>query len=152
MLQSLPHQGYRKVGQADCARFALLAQFRKFPQRPFQRHVRTGPVHQKQIDIVRLQEAQALVHLERDVRLRRRLGMQELGRHPDVGARDRRTRQCLPDRLLVAVVPGCVDVAVAFSERRFDEGAAGIAGVAQRPEADTGHRVFPYEFFFHVSV
>jgi hypothetical protein len=41
---------------------------------------------------------------------------------------------------------------VALGERRFDERAAGIADVAQRPEADTGHRVLPYEFFFHARV
>jgi hypothetical protein len=41
---------------------------------------------------------------------------------------------------------------VALGERRFDERAAGIADVAQRAEADTGHRVLPYEFFFHARV
>ena len=104
---------------------------------------------QEEIDILRLQKAEAFVQLKTDVRLGRCLGMQELCRDPDVITRDRRAGQCPPDLLLVAVEPGCVDVPVALGERRFDELAAGIADGAQRPKADTGHRVLPYEFLFH---
>ena len=44
-----------------------------------------------------------------------------------------------------------VDDSRSARQPRFDEGTAGITGVAQRPEADAGHRVLAYEFVFHNS-
>ena len=44
-----------------------------------------------------------------------------------------------------------VDDTRSAGKRRFDESTAGITDVAQRPEADAGHRVLAYEFVFHNS-
>jgi len=100
----------------------------------------------EQIDIVRLQQAQALVQLVSDVRLRRRLGIRSLV-VTQMSPRGPKYGPMPPDRLLVAVVPGCVDVAVALSERRFDEVLPASPTLAQRPKPIPGHRVLSTSFF-----
>lgn len=86
---------------------------------------RAGPVHEVQVHVIQPEVLQAVVDGLGDMLVP---GIVQLGRHPDLAARDARGSDPFPDLLLIAVGVSRVNVAIAALKRGLD-GSGHLAGL-----------------------
>ena len=102
-----------------------------------ERHLRIGPVNEKEVDLLDAEPVEALVERRRD-HLRPQPVRPDLGGDEDVPARNSGIAEAFPDRRLVAIALGRVDVAIARLDRLCNQAAT--LGALERPGSEPDRR------------
>jgi hypothetical protein len=113
-------QSHGKIRNADVPRQTDFLDIRQRTQGLLQRHPRIGPMQQQQIDLGKMQLAQAFSGGALKI-VRREMRGPDLGRHEHIVALDPGGAQAIADLAFVLVDLRGVDVAIAEPQRLLDQ-------------------------------